>query len=172
MNRFSRDTNNMDDSLSTHLYEFLQTSMLIIGILILPVVIKHWMIFPLIPFIGLFLIIQGYFVASARELKRLDNTGKILFSSFFFAIFIFEFNLNLERTPIYVHTTNSIEGIRTIRASCKENILCREFESLNDNHSRAFFGFLVTHRWFGFRLDLLCSLYAICTLFGFIHFKG
>jgi len=89
MNRFSRDTNNRDDSLSTHMYEFLQTLMLIIGILALPVVIKHWMIFPLIPFIGLFLIIQGYFVASARELKRLDNTGKILFSSCFCYIFIF-----------------------------------------------------------------------------------
>ena len=88
MNRFSRDTNNMDDSLSTHFYEFLQTSMLIVGILILPVVIKHWMIFPLIPFIGIFLIIQGYFVASARELKRLDNTGKILCSSDFCYIYI------------------------------------------------------------------------------------
>ena len=93
---------------------------------------------------------KEYFVPSARELKRLDN---------------------IARSPVFVHTNNTIEGIAIIRASGTEQILCREFEAHNDNHSRAFFGFLAVHRWFGLRLDLLCSLYAITTLFCYIFFK-
>ena len=152
MNRFSRDTNNMDDSLTTHMYEFLQMLMIILGVLILPIVVKNWMVFPLIPLLLLFLIIQSYFISSARELKHLDN---------------------IARTPIYVHTTNTIDGIRTIRSSCnKEIVLRKEFATKSDEHSKAFFGFIVVHRWFGLRLDLLCTFYAILTLFSFIFYRG
>ena len=72
---------------------------------------------------------------------------------------------------MFVHTNSTIEGIATIRASGQESILCREFETHNDNHTRAFFGFLGAHRWFGLRLDCLCSVYAITTLFCYIFFK-
>ena len=63
-------------------------------------------------------------------------------------------------------------GIRTIKSSGKEKLLCREFESHADNHTKAFFGYLVTHRWFSLRLDLLCCLHAISVLFIFIFFKS
>ena len=150
VNRFSRDTNNMDDLLTSHLYEFLQVMMIILGALAVPVIVKWQMAFPLIPLGVVFYLVKEYFVPSARELKRLDN---------------------IARSPVFVHTNNTIQGIAIIRASGQENILCREFETHNDNHSRAFFGFLGAHRWFGMRLDFLCSVYAITTLFCYIFFK-
>lgn len=124
--------------------------MVILGALAVPVVVKWQMAFPLLPLGVIFFLIKEYFVPSARELKRLDN---------------------IARSPVFVHTNNTIEGIAIIRASGTEQILCREFETHNDNHSRAFFGFLGAHRWFGLRLDFLCSVYAITTLFGYIFFK-
>ncbi len=140
----------MDDLLVSHLYEFLQVLMIILGALAVPIIVKWQMAFPLIPLGIVFYFLKEHFVPSARELKRLDN---------------------IARSPVFVHTSNTIEGIAIIRASGTQETLCREFELHNDNHSRAFFGFLAAHRWFGLRLDFLCSLYAIITLFGYILFK-
>ena len=68
----------MDDLLTSHLYEFLQVLMIIIGALAVPIIVKYWMAFPLIPLGVLFYMIKEYFVPSARELKRLDNIGENL----------------------------------------------------------------------------------------------
>nr|QNH67884.1 ATP-binding cassette transporter subfamily C member 4 X1 [Brachionus rotundiformis] len=96
LNRFSKDTNNMDEMLTLYLYEFCQISMVIVGALVVPISVNPWMLLPLIPLGLAFYIIQNYFVSTARELKRLDNIG---------------------RSPIFVHTNTSIEGITTIRAA-------------------------------------------------------
>nr|UOU03341.1 ATP-binding cassette subfamily C4-1-2 [Brachionus rubens] len=150
LNRFSKDTNNMDEMLTLYLYEFFQVSMVILGALVVPISVNPWMIIPLIPLGIVFYIIQNYFVKTARELKRLDNIG---------------------RSPIFVHTNTTIEGISTIRAADKQYILTNEYYAHNDYHTRAYFGFIVVHRWFGLRLDLLCSVYTIITLFACIFLK-
>ena len=90
INRFSRDTNNMDDLLTSHLYEFGQVLMIILGALAVPIVVKWQMAFPLVPLLIIFYMIKEYFVPSARELKRLDN---------------------IARSPVFVHTNNTIEGM-------------------------------------------------------------
>lgn len=124
--------------------------MVILGALVVPVSVNPWMILPLIPLGVVFYFIQNYFVSTARELKRLDNIG---------------------RSPIFVHTNTTIEGISTIRAANKTQILTNEFNAHYDYHTRAYFGFFVVHRWFGLRLDFLCSFYTIVTLFACIFLK-
>ncbi|CAF0837577.1 unnamed protein product [Brachionus calyciflorus] len=150
LNRFSKDTNNMDEMLTLYLYEFCQVAMVILGALIVPISVNPWMVIPLIPLGIVFYLIQKYFVSTARELKRLDNIG---------------------RSPIFVHTNTTIEGISTIRAADKSQILANEFNAHYDYHTRAYFGFFVVHRWFGLRLDLLCSVYTVITLFACIFLK-
>ncbi|RNA03236.1 multidrug resistance-associated 4-like, partial [Brachionus plicatilis] len=150
LNRFSKDTNNMDEMLTLYLYEFCQILMVIVGALVVPISVNPWMLLPLIPLGLAFYVIQKYFVSTARELKRLDNIG---------------------RSPIFVHTNTSIEGISTIRAASKGQLLTSEFYSHYDYHTRAYFGFFVVHRWFGLRLDFLCSLYTIMTLFACIFLR-
>lgn len=151
LNRFSKDTNNMDEMLTLFLYEFMQISMVILGALVVPISVNPWMVLPLIPLGILFYVIQNYFVTTGRELKRLDNIG---------------------RSPIFVHTNSTIEGISTIRSGRKGELLTSEFDSHNDYHTRAYFGFFAVHRWFGLRLDFLCSVYTILTLFACIFLKG
>lgn len=75
------------------------------------------------------------------------------------------------RSPIFIHANSTIEGIITIRASKKEDILVKEFDAHYDYHTRAHFGFFVVHRWFGLRLDFLCSVYTIITLFACIFLR-
>jgi ATP-binding cassette subfamily C (CFTR/MRP) protein 4 len=125
--------------------------MVIIGALVVPLSVIPWMIIPLILVAVVFFFLQKYFISTARELRRLDNIG---------------------RSPLFVHTNSALEGITTIRSSEKQKVIKREFDEYSDCHTRAFYGFLVVHRWFGLRLDMLCSLYTILTLFVCIFLRG
>ncbi|RNA19405.1 multidrug resistance-associated 4-like, partial [Brachionus plicatilis] len=150
LNRFSKDTNNMDEMLTLYLYDFCQVAMVILGGLVVPISVNPWLILPLVPLGFVFFLIKNYFISTARELKRLDNIG---------------------RSPLFVYANTTIEGISTIRVANKEKILAQEFNVLTDYHTRACFAFFVVNRWFGLRLDFLCSLYTIITLFGSLLLK-
>lgn len=80
--------------------------------------------------------------------------------------------ITIGRSPIFIHTNNSIEGLPIIRSAKKYDILTKEFYSHCDYHTRAYFAFIAAHRWFGIRLDFLCSLYTNITLFACIFLKG
>ena len=125
--------------------------MLVLGGLAVPISINPWMLLPLVVLGVAFYFLLNYFITTARELRRLDN---------------------IERSPLYVHTNSTLEGICTVRSSQKLDILKKEFEELCDNHTRPFYGFLIVHRWFGLRMDCLCSIYAAITLFACIFLRG
>ncbi len=123
---------------------------LIAGAIIVPLVVNYWIIVLLIPVSFIFIFFRNYFIKSGRQLKRLEN---------------------VHRSPIFVHTNNTIEGIHTIRSSGLENILCDEFFQFNNNHTRTYFDSLSCQRWFGLRLDFLCSIFTIAILFFCIFLK-
>jgi ATP-binding cassette subfamily C (CFTR/MRP) protein 4 len=125
--------------------------MTILGALVVPSIVNPYVLIPLVPLLIVFYLVQRYFVRTGRQLKRLDNTG---------------------RSPIFIHTNSTIEGLSIIRVCKSSDLLVREFHLHCDNHTRAFFGFHVCHRWFGLRLDLLCSAYTIVTLFACIGLRG
>ena len=73
------------------------------------------------------------------------------------------------RSPIYSHLAASLNGLSTIRALGAQETLIREFDSLQDSNSSAFYLFLTTSRAFGFWLDAFSVLFiAIVTLSFFL----
>jgi ATP-binding cassette subfamily C (CFTR/MRP) protein 4 len=74
--------------------------------------------------------------------------------------------LNKGRSPIFVHTNSTIEGLSTVRSSQKQDILAKELDDLSNNHTRAYFGFVIMHRWFGSRLDFMCAVFTSVTVFA------
>ena len=51
--------------------------MIIAGAIIVPIIINYWIIIALVPIGIVFMFIRNYFIASGRELKRLENIGMI-----------------------------------------------------------------------------------------------
>ena len=84
-----------------------------------------------------FFVLQGYFLASSRELTRLDSITK---------------------APVIHHFSESISGVMTIRAFRKQKEFCGEnIKRVNANLRMDFHNFS-SNAWLGFRLELLGSL--------------
>jgi ABC-type multidrug transport system fused ATPase/permease subunit len=89
------------------------------------------------PLIWYFLRLRGIFVATTRELKRLEGIG---------------------RSPIFAMVSESLNGIATIRSNDKVDYFQRKFLSVHDAHTRAFFCFVTSSRWFATQMDFLAFL--------------
>ncbi|XP_020210396.1 ABC transporter C family member 14 [Cajanus cajan] len=98
--------------------------------------------FLLIPLAWLNIWYRGYFLASSRELTRLDSITK---------------------APVIHHFSESISGVMTIRAFRKQKEFCAEnVKRVNANLRMDFHNFS-SNAWLGFRLELLGSLVFCCS---------
>jgi hypothetical protein len=68
----------------------------------------------------------------------------------------------------------SINGIATIRANHAVDYMKLKFESIHNAHSRAFFAFVASSRWVGFRMDSLMfiTVSASCILTSIFSANG
>ncbi|RDX89032.1 ABC transporter C family member 4, partial [Mucuna pruriens] len=93
--------------------------------------------FLLIPLAWLNIWYRGYFLATSRELTRLDSITK---------------------APVIHHFSESISGVMTIRAFRKQKEFCGEnIKRVNANLRMDFHNFS-SNAWLGFRLELLGSI--------------
>jgi len=65
----------------------------------------------------------------------------------------------------------SIAGITTIRANSAESEFEAKFDKVQDFHTATWFLCLVTSRWLGIWVDLLCSVY-IGIVIGIMALSG
>lgn len=94
------------------------------------------------------LVFQGYFLASSRELTRLDSITK---------------------APVINHFSESIAGVMTIRAFRKQKQFCEENLNRVNANLRMDFHNYSSNEWLGLRLELLGSLvFCISTMFMII----
>ncbi|XP_039061869.1 ABC transporter C family member 4-like isoform X2 [Hibiscus syriacus] len=102
-------------------------------------------IFLIIPLGWLNIWYRGYFLASSRELTRLDSITK---------------------APVIHHFSESISGVMTIRAFRKEDSFCQENVNRVNSNLRMDFHNYGSNEWLGFRLELIGSIVlCLSTLF-------
>ena len=95
MNRFAKDIDTIDDTISESLRMFLMTFSNIVGPIILIAVIIPWFLIAVAAAMIVYCAFVFYYRASARELKRLDA---------------------ILRSSLYAHFSESLAGLATIRA--------------------------------------------------------
>ncbi|XP_077987381.1 ATP-binding cassette sub-family C member 4-like [Glandiceps talaboti] len=144
LNRFSRDTGYMDEVLPWSIFVFCQTPTQIIGVVIVVSVINPWVFIPTVPLILVLLYLRKYYVATSRDIKRLEG---------------------VTRSPVFSHLSATLQGLCTIRAFNAETIFVEEFDSHQDLHTEGWFLFLASSRWFGIRIDLLCACFTTAVAF-------
>ncbi|MBA0652895.1 hypothetical protein Goklo_020119 [Gossypium klotzschianum] len=105
-------------------------------------------IFLIIPLGWLNFWYRGYYLASSRELTRLDSITK---------------------APVIHHFSESISGVMTIRAFRKEDSFCQENVNRVNSSLRMDFHNNGSNEWLGFRLELIGSL-VLCLSTMFMIF--
>jgi ATP-binding cassette subfamily C (CFTR/MRP) protein 4 len=137
LNRFAKDIAYMDDMLPMTVYDFITCLFMVLGTIILVVVVNFWVVLALVPSIFIFYYLLKFYLKTSREVKRLEAKT---------------------RSPLYTFLSESLDGLVTIRAFGAQKRFLEEFSARLDLNTRAFYAFIFTARWLGFRLDVIVIL--------------
>ncbi|XP_057563819.1 ATP-binding cassette sub-family C member 4-like [Hippopotamus amphibius kiboko] len=145
LHRFSKDIGHMDDLLPQTFQDFIQTFLLVIGVVGVMVAVIPWIAIPVIPLGIIFFVLWRCFLEASRDVKRLEcATQSVVFS----------------------HIASSLRGLQTIRAYKAEQRFQELFDTCQDLHSEAWFLLLTTSRWFAAYLDTICAIFVTTVAFG------
>ena len=105
LNRFSRDLSCMDELLPDTFLDAIQILLFCVSAIVLPSVLNPWIILALLPLLVVFWMFAKYYVKTSRELRRLEA---------------------LNRSPVFSHFSDTLEGLVTIRTYNKEQVVLEE----------------------------------------------
>ncbi|XP_052506052.1 ATP-binding cassette sub-family C member 4-like [Budorcas taxicolor] len=145
LNRFSKDIGHMDDLLPVIFQDFIQTFLLVVGVVGVMVAAAPWIAIPVIPLGIIFFVLRWYSLRTSRDVKRLECTTQ---------------------SPVFSHLASSLWGLWTIRAYKAEQRLQELFDAYQDLHSEAWFLLLTTSQWLAVYLDVICAIFVTVVAFG------
>ncbi|KAI8821981.1 ABC transporter type 1, transmembrane domain-containing protein [Fimicolochytrium jonesii] len=134
LNRFSRDTQCIDQEVSNFSGEFLRNSVSAIAVVLVVASVTPLFVGALIPIALIYRSVARLYLSTSRELKRYDS---------------------VTRSPIYSHFSETITGAPTIRAYGAEQRFTEEIYARIDQNHRPFFYLWVSNRWLGIRIDFV-----------------
>ncbi|CAM9207978.1 unnamed protein product, partial [Sphacelaria rigidula] len=132
LNRFTKDTHFMDDMLPMTLFDFLMSFFMVLGSVTLVLAVNPWMSPSLVPAAVYFMHLLNFYTKTSREVKRLEAVA---------------------RSPVYSQLSETLDGLVTIRAFGVQKEFLTAFLRKVDDNTRAYFAYIFTSRWFGFRLE-------------------
>ncbi|KAL7053956.1 hypothetical protein AAHC03_026665 [Spirometra sp. Aus1] len=151
INRFSSDVAALDNQLMNSLRSAIQTALQCLVTLVLTASLSPWIIIPLI-FLSIFYIaMQNVFVATSRQLKRIDSVSK---------------------SPIFSQFSETLLGVETIRAYG----LCAMFVNVNaqrlDANNRAVYASGIANRWLAILLETVGNVLTGLVALASVATKG
>lgn len=134
LNRFSSDTNTIDDSLPFILNILLAQLAGLIGALCVTLIGMPWLTLLLVPMCPIYFEIQSRYRKSSRDIKRLSSNAL---------------------SPIYTHFTETVQGLTTIRSMRAGGRFQRDFLVKLEESVRAQLTASAAQQWLGLRLQIL-----------------
>ncbi|KAF9285512.1 hypothetical protein BGZ68_003791 [Mortierella alpina] len=137
LNRFSKDQATIDEILPRTFSGYAHNLFGVLSILAVVTFSSPTLIIIIVPFGFLYMLLQKYYLATSRELRRLDSVA---------------------RSPVFAHFQETIGGISTIRAYRQQDRFIKGNEARLDQSLRAFYPTIASNRWLAFRLECLSSV--------------
>ncbi|GAB0494757.1 hypothetical protein MMPV_006053 [Pyropia vietnamensis] len=137
LNRAAKDVDAVDVTLPMTLADLFQIGALTVATLATVAAVLPWFLLALPPLSLAFLRFQHLYVASSRELKRLDG---------------------ISRSPVHAALAEAAAGVVTLRAAGAGPAAAARFAHLLDANTAAYHSFVVAGRWLGLRLDGLVAV--------------
>ncbi|EME39299.1 hypothetical protein DOTSEDRAFT_75126 [Dothistroma septosporum NZE10] len=136
-NRFSKDVDTMDNTLTDSMRMFFLTMAMILSVFILIIAYYYYFVIALIPLGICFVLAAGYYRASARELKRHEA---------------------VLRSVVFSRFSEAVNGQATIRAYGVQKRFAEAVDESVDSMDGAYFLTFANQRWLSTRLDVLGNL--------------
>ncbi|XP_053695519.1 multidrug resistance-associated protein 1 isoform X1 [Sabethes cyaneus] len=137
LNRFSKDVDTVDNVLPLQFRSFLNMFFSVVATLVVITISTPIFSAVIVPIGILYYMVQRFYVATSRQLKRLESVS---------------------RSPIYSHFGESIQGAQTIRAYNLQDRFITESESRVDFNQVCYFPSIIANRWLAVRLEMVGNL--------------
>ncbi|CAL8104328.1 unnamed protein product [Orchesella dallaii] len=147
MNRFTKDLGSMDELLPPTFFDMIIIFVNVAGVFVLIIISNYYAIVPTVIVLFILAFVQRYYVATARDVKRIEGVTK---------------------SPIFTHSSASFQGLTTIRSANAESILVSQFDRLQDIHTTSWFLFFSTARCFGLWVEFICVIFLTIVSFSFL----
>ena len=147
VNRFSKDMDSIDIWLMDGFLFFFVVFLQILGAIIMIELSLNYFLCIALPLFAVFFVLQRFYIATSRQLRRLDSTT---------------------RSPIYSQFSESLSGVSTIRSYGASERFEMESDSRIDMNQTCSFSTWVTNRWLSTRVQFvgnivvfLCAVFAV-----------
>lgn len=141
-NRFSKDVDVMDNTLTDAMRTYLFTLGMITAVFVLIIVYFHFFAIALGPLLVLFMLAAMYYRASAREVKRHES---------------------VLRSDVFARFSEGVSGISSIRAYGLQNHFIKVLQLSVDEMNSAYYLTFSNQRWLSIRLDTIGNLLVFTT---------
>ncbi|CCH46371.1 Oligomycin resistance ATP-dependent permease [Wickerhamomyces ciferrii] len=144
MNRFTKDTDALDNETGEQIRLFLHPTFSVGGILIMCIIYLPWFAIAIPPLGVVFVCVTNYYQSSSREIKRLEA---------------------VKRSFVYNNFNEVLGGMNTIKAYNASDRFILKNSELLDNMNEAYFLVIANQRWISIHLDAVaCVLSLIVSL--------
>ncbi|KIW82986.1 hypothetical protein Z517_02229 [Fonsecaea pedrosoi CBS 271.37] len=141
-NRFSKDVDSMDNSLTDAMRMYFLTLAMITSVFALIIAYFHYFAVALGPLFVLFLFASSYYRASAREIKRHEA---------------------VLRSTVFARFSESISGVASIRAYGLQSFFATRLRDAIDQMNSAYYLTFANQRWLSTRLDAIGNMLVFVT---------
>ncbi|XP_070326118.1 ATP-binding cassette sub-family C member 2 isoform X1 [Odocoileus virginianus] len=140
VNRFAGDISTVDDTLPMSLRSWVLCFLGIISTLVMICLATPIFVVVVIPLGIIYVSVQIFYVATSRQLRRLDS---------------------VTRSPIYSHFSETVSGLSVIRAFEHQQRFLKQSETAIDTNQKCVFSWITSNRWLAVRLELIGNLIVV-----------
>ncbi|XP_038161331.1 canalicular multispecific organic anion transporter 2 isoform X2 [Cyprinodon tularosa] len=134
INRFSKDIYVIDEALPSTILMFLGTFFVSLSTMIVIVSSTPYFAIVIVPLAAIYVVVQRFYVATSRQLKRLESVS---------------------RSPIYSHFSETITGSSVIRAYGRHDAFVHMNDMKVDDNQKSYYPGIVSNRWLGVRIEFI-----------------
>uniref|UniRef100_A0A9J8C2A5 ATP-binding cassette, sub-family C (CFTR/MRP), member 3 n=1 Tax=Cyprinus carpio carpio TaxID=630221 RepID=A0A9J8C2A5_CYPCA len=134
LNRFSKDVDTIDSVIPENIDIWMRTFWYTVNVLIVCSALTPMFLIVIVPLMLFYWWVQRFYVATSRQLKRLESVS---------------------RSPIYSHFSETITGTSVIRAYGRNAAFVLMSDMKVDENQKSYYPGIVSNRWLGVRIEFI-----------------
>ncbi|KAM4599398.1 ATP-binding cassette sub-family C member 2-like [Fundulus diaphanus] len=137
LNRFAKDLFTLDEALPQSFSSWIMYLLGVLGTLFFLCLSTPFFIIVIIPLAVIYFLVQRFYIATSRQLRRLESVS---------------------RSPIYSHFGETVSGLSVIRAYNHQERFLKHNEVTIDENLKSIYLRIMSNRWLATRLQFLGNL--------------